>query len=218
MAFDLTSHSLRRARLAARAPRLALMVACAVLSAAGLHSLLAVRTAPAPSPASGATTSRDLAAEAMAEAFARQYLSDPRQTPMRARLLQRIAPNVELDAPVVADAGRAPWTAVVADEPSRTGGRRIVVLAQVAGQMLSLVVPVRPAPGRVAISGPPAIIGAPATMTSSGLTASDPIDDPGLEATVTRAIKNFLAGRRDNLAADLDRGALVVLPDHVELD
>src|SRR4051812_27864584 len=85
---------LTRIRCSARAPRVALMAACAVLCALGLRSL-ASHPEARPALTLTAGLGGNLRAQAVAEALARAYLSwDPRRPAARLNAIGRVAPGL----------------------------------------------------------------------------------------------------------------------------
>ena len=217
MAFEITSGSHRRARLAARLPRLALLAVCAVLSAAGLRALTAAPSAPI-ATATAPTASSSLPAEAFAEAFARAFLTwEAKEPEARAQALRRFAPGVAADvetgsgAPV---ADQSVLWSTVADSGAVRGGRRVTVLAATTNGAVALSVNVvGTSMADLRVDRPPAIVGATPPAQKSEEPLGEPVDDDGLGATVRRALRHYLGGSRDELVADLLPGAHVVLPE-----
>ena len=213
MAVDVTSHSMARVRWSARAPRLAMLAVCAVLTAVGLRTVLA---APAPPRAElTRTVSPDLEAEAVAEDFARNYLDGTaRDRARRLAALGRLAPSVtqtERDSPLPAPLrSRVQWSAVVGDQATPSG-RRVTVLLETDRGATALVIDTASTSRGVAVAGYPAIVGPP---RAPSIAASDPVavDDEHLSATVDRALGNYLAGRSGDLVADLLPGSVVSVP------
>ncbi|MFL5844343.1 MAG: conjugal transfer protein [Solirubrobacteraceae bacterium] len=215
MDISTSPRSLRQMRWAARAPRLALIATCVVLCAAGLRTVLLPQR-----PVTIATRTQSsalmLAPAAFAESFARAYLTwDPRKPEQRDLALEQFAP-------ALADSGapgpprteqQVAWSAVASDRPVR-GGHRITVLADTTNGRVALVVTVaQDDRGSLAVREFPALVGWPATATAPDAPPPDAVDNDELDATVSRALRNFLAGRRDALAADLLPGAVIALPD-----
>lgn len=218
MALEIRPRSLRQIRIAARAPRVLLTATCAVLVALGLHSLLGQTPAPIASvPASSENTSER--SRTVAEAFARAYLSwDPKHPDTRIAAVRRFAPGL-LDASSatglvdVRSRQSVLWSNVAEDRPV-AGGRRITVVLETTNGLTALVVSTAlTSTGEVIITGYPAIVGAPPVAGPPVDPSGDTVDDAALEATVTRAIGNFLARRRGDLAADLRPGSLVIVPE-----
>lgn len=214
---DVKPGSLRSRRWVARAPRIALMVTCAALAAAGLHSALVAPAAPTSAARLPGTAQDTTAQEAFAEAFARVYLSWDRNAAARLTRLRRYSQRLADD--LRSELGTSPtgeqdvtWTAVLRDEPAGRE-RRITILADTSNGQTALAVTVRERDGVLAVDGYPAIVGVPpASDGDADEPAREPIDDGELEAMATRALRNFLACRGDALTADLLPGAVAVLP------
>jgi hypothetical protein len=206
--------SLRALRWRARLPRLVTVVCLAVLALVGLRAAIApADTSPARVVAPGGA---DHAAGAFAEAFVRAYLGwDPAQPEVREQRLSAF-----LSSSLEPDGGLAPtgprrevdWTAVVAQrrDPTRT---TVTVAAEVGGELIYLAVPVARDERRfMSIAAYPALIGAPASSADVDPRVEDEVEDAELRAVCERAVRNYLAGERRNLAADLADGAVVSLP------
>jgi hypothetical protein len=209
--------SARLERAKASAPRVLLAAALTITSAIGVRGLIAPGGEPEALPARGAP---DHALEDFAQGFARAYLSyDPHRSAVRDRALGAYVPD-DLDS----GAGLAPggtedrevaWTRVAQNQEALAGGRIVVVAAGFKDQTddpLYLAVPVRRlAGGELALSGYPALVGAP-TRTSAPLPARESVEDPEILALAERVVRNYLAGERADLAADLAPGAAVAIP------
>lgn len=211
---DLVRRSARLERLRARAPRYLFVALVAVLSLLGFRELVAP-TEPAPAAPSGPAV--DYAAEDFAQRFARAYLTyDPRRPGVRERALRGLVPD-ELEG----DAGLTPrerqrvlWTEVAQNQEALGGGRVLVVAAGVSTQEepLYLAVPIRRGQGgALALSAYPSLVGAP-TLGRAELVDREEVDDEQLVAVVERVVANYIAGERQNLAADLAPEARVSLP------
>jgi hypothetical protein len=207
--------SLRALRWKARAPRLLMATCVTLLALAGLRAVLApveqrqasVRVAEAV----------NLTAGAFAEAFTRVYLTwEPADPERRERLLAGfLSRDLDPDAgmePSGSREQRVDWTAVASE---RRGASRttVVVAAQAGGETFYLAVPVeRDERGFLAVATYPALVGAPATDRGIAAPAEREVDAPELRTVSERAVRNYLAGQRRNLAADLADGATVALP------
>lgn len=66
--------------------------------------------------------------------------------------------------------------------------------------------------GRLAITGPPALIGGPLVDAHPGDVVRAAVDDPQLRRVAVRAVRNYLAGDAEDLQADLAPDARVTLP------
>jgi len=206
--------SARRSRLFARAPRVAALAACSLLSLAGLRSALA---GPAPAPKQPRPVdSRDLAAEGLAERFTRAYLAvDPRQPQTRERVLRGLVSDGDLASDSAGSDQRVSvnWTAAVADG-SEGRSRLVTVAADTTAGLVHLAVRVRrDRRGLLAIDGPPALVGGPPQSAAGPSEAShQDVEDGALKAVAERVVRNYLAGERRDLAADLAPDAVVSLP------
>ena len=213
---ELVTRPAWRVTLAARAPRIVAGVLAAVVMVAGLRAIVA--GPPAPPAAARPAPAPDQAAASFAEAFVRSYLSwDPARPDERERALARFA-SEGLDAGAGLEipdgaAQTVSWSAVVGSQPA-TRRRQLVTVAAVAGQRSWYVaVPVtRDKRGYLAVAGYPALVGPPPVATGERASEEDEVADPQLRAVAQRAVRNYLAGERNNLLADLDPGAVVSLP------
>jgi hypothetical protein len=76
-----------------------------------------------------------------------------------------------------------------------------------------LAVPVTwTAAGQLAVADYPSFVGGPAHTSALSAPDGDPVADTALAAVAARALRNYLAGFTDDLAADLDRGVIVTTP------
>jgi hypothetical protein len=215
----MTSTPLWRLRLVQGLPRYLLSgVACAGLFASvrlavfpprGRAALLAAASPPV----------ADRAAEGYAVLFARRYLTWDASEPQSSdRLLASMAgADMALDAGLVLPATGAQhvaWAEVVQQRVERPGVHVYTVAAQTdaAGLVYLAVSVVRTADGSVALSGYPAFVGAPANARSLPTAHASAVTDRGLASVVRRALRNYLASSREELAADLARGADVAVP------
>jgi hypothetical protein len=209
--------SVRRSRLAARAPRLLACGAFVVLTLLGLKALVLPPAPVASAPA--APAGADAPSEDLALRFARAYLSyDAADPSVREEALAPYLPaDLSAGAGFGASAGsrRVFWEDVASDQPSLQGGRVITVAAQVSGQSqpLYLAITVRHRPGRpLALVGYPALVGAPAIDTHAVEAARSSVSDPAVAQVVERVLRNYLAGSAPDLRADLTDDAQVTLP------
>lgn len=213
------TQSLARARLLARAPRIALIVATGVLTLAGLRAAIAPGHA---APATVAATSRPpQAVAAFAEAFVRDYLTwtaaDDGQREQR--LSGYLADDLDDDGGMAPRPGstRTPrWT--VAGEPRAAGHERweVPVMAALSGgSRLTVTVPVTTGrDGRqMTVSDYPAITALAARGNAPADRYPHAIEDPELERVITRATRNYLAGNTTDLQADLAPGTRLTTPD-----
>jgi hypothetical protein len=204
-------------RWSARAPLVIVLLVGAVLAAAGVRTLLQ----PQPITQRSVTGERapDLGAHAFAEDFARTYLTwDARKSQAYERAVTRfLAADVDPAAGLVlphAGSQRVLWSAVVGERRSARGRRIVTIAADTNHGRVHLAVSVgRDQRGMLFVTAPPAIVGPPATTTKASAGPEDEVEDRALRAVAARVVRNFLAGERDDLAADLDPSAVISLPE-----
>ena len=157
------------------------------------------------------------AVEAFAQGFARAYLTvDPARPEARERTL-----SAYLADPLEPDAGLAPGRAAQRVLSTTVAGERrerqrtlVTVAAETDRGLLHLAVPVTRDPrGFLAVASYPALVGPPPLARDLRSPDEDDVEDPALRAVAERAVRNYLAGRRDDLLADLAPGAVVSLPE-----
>jgi hypothetical protein len=160
----------------------------------------------------------DLAAQGFASLFARRYLSwgaaEAQSHGLEVpELGGRGAEAADIRLPASGEQ-RVLWTEVVQARVAARGVRVYTVAVETdTDGLLYLTVPVaRLANGRLALSGYPAFVGPPAAAPAQLAGSSHEIDDQALALVVSRALRNYLAGSPDELAADLTSGARVSLP------
>lgn len=204
--------SLVRAR--ARGPRAALTLAAVVLTLAGLLSLTrGVPTPPRPASVGPRGVGPEVAA--LAERFARIYLSRADNGGRRDRQLAQLArPGSDGVAPAGSlGAGAPKWASVIAERVVGPRRRIVVVEAPFGRGVIDLAVPIAlDRGGGIAVAGPPAIVGPLVISREPAGAAEAEVADPQLVAVASRAMRNFLAGERANLQADLAPSAQVSLP------
>ncbi|HXB15257.1 MAG TPA: conjugal transfer protein [Solirubrobacteraceae bacterium] len=217
-AVSLQRHPLWRIRASRELPRYALIAAAfAGLLASARFALDPPRTAPAAIPAAS-LASPDLAAQAYATLFARRYLSwDARQPE---RMIQELEPFV--GSKLQPAAGFAPpprgqqhvaWAEVVQTREPAPGTHVYTVAADTTAGLLYLTVGVtRTAEGKLALTGYPAFVGAPASQPANPETSLRPVEDATLETVIARGLGNYLDGAGSELASDLAPGAIVAPP------
>jgi hypothetical protein len=209
--------SVRRSRLAARAPRHLATVVLLVLVAVGLRTIF---FAPAATlKTSRPAVSADAPSEDLALRFARVYLTyDAADPSAREEALRPYLPSdVSADAGFTATHGsrRVLWEDVASDQTALAGGRVITIAAAVSGASapLFLAVTVRHEAGRpLSIVGYPSLVGAPATTTKAPEPSREAVSDPTVTEVVERVLRNYLAGSAPELRADLTDDADVTLP------
>jgi len=218
-AITTTSRPLWRLRLAQGLPRcLFYAVACAGLIASVRFAAFPPRGGAAPatkliSPAP------DAAAEGFAVLFARRYLTwDTADPESSDRLLApMVGSEMALDAgltPPADGAQHVAWAEVVQQREQQPGAHVYTVAAQTdsAGLVYLAVGVLRTADGRLALSGYPAFVGAPAAGGAQLPPHAAAVTDAGLTAVARRALRNYLASSPEELAADLSEGADVSVP------
>jgi hypothetical protein len=213
----LIPRSLWRLRWARRVPKLAALCLVAALCSAGLRTAIAGPTELRQVGRLGAT--QDLGAETFAEAFVRAYLTwDPAHPERHERQVaaftsDALAPGAGLSVPA-RTAQQVVWTAAISDEAVSSTRRLVTVAAEAtSGPPYYVSVPVqRDRRGFMAITGYPAVVGAPPVDTKVSSADEPDVEDSELQTVVRRAIANYLARQGDNLRADLDKLAVVALP------
>jgi len=193
------------------------------VAVAGLAASARFAIAP-PRPAGVAAAVRqvagpDRAAEGFAALFARRYLTWNAADPLASeRALQGFdGPGLEPDAGLQLPASgkqHVEWVEVVQQREASAGAHVYTVAAQTdTGGLMYLTVDVaRAADGRLALTGYPSLVGAPASGPALEPTRLREVTDPGLATVVQRALRNYLAASAGELAADLASGARVSLP------
>ncbi|MGE3449198.1 MAG: conjugal transfer protein [Microbacteriaceae bacterium] len=189
-----------------------------MLAAVGVRSLfLLPATEPAAAP-TRAIAGSDVAAEGFAESFAREYLTWDGAWPERhaGRVRRFLSSSLAAaDGLQVPTNGRqaVSWTGV-ASSVRAPDGRSVTVEAQTNSGRLWLVVSVaRDRRGMLFVSRYPALVGPPASNPSASVDPGEPVADDALVTVAQRALRNYLAGRRAQLVADLALGAVVVVPE-----
>lgn len=193
----------------------------ALLSLAGLRAALAT---PVRQPASSLTAQQpaDLMpwrVAGFAELFARAYLNfDPANPDAHDRAVAALAgPNVDPqglvtpnDKPQIVG-----WTSPVSVERVSRRVFDVTVAVAIAGrsQLLYLASSVGVASnGAMAVLWNPGVVGAPAHASELALADRPPLSDPALATVAARALRNYLAGARENLRADLLPGVELPSP------
>jgi Conjugative transposon protein TcpC len=210
-----TEEPLWLTRLRGGLPRLCFFATLAVLCACAVVGVR--RPAASRSTTVGVSSYyRDAAAEGLAQAFARAYLSlDPVDSGGRERQLARfgLPGDVPLDDRAGRQATSVSWTAVAASQHTDPRTALVTVAADDRRHTTYLAVTVtRSRDGRLYVSAPPAIVGAPAVAQGRLSVPQLEVDDRALQAVAGRALRHYLAGGRADLAADLAPRAQVALP------
>ena len=215
---SVSSHPIWRLRLVRELPRYTVLAT----AVAGLLASARWTISP-PSPgtprAAGPVAPRlDRAAEGFATLFVRHYLSWGAGAPASAAtalppLGDAISEGGLAPAPPVSSEQHVEWAEVV--QARDDGGVQVYTVAaqtDTAG-LVYLTVGVARAPGGgLALSGYPALVGAPATASAPPPGKLAEVAEPALETVVERSLRNYLAGSRSELEADLAPSAHVSLP------
>lgn len=213
---ELVTRPAWRVTLAARAPRILAGLLAGVLMIAGLRAIIA--GPPPPPPAPTAAYAPDQGAASFAEAFVRSYLSwDPARREEREQALARFtSQDLDLGAGLEPRDGTVQtvsWSAVMGMVPAGRRRQLVTVAASAGERTWHVAVPViRDARGYLAVAGYPALVGPPPVATGKRAKDELEVSDPELRAVAARAVRNYLAGEREDLAADLDPAAIVSLP------
>ena len=106
------------------------------------------------------------------------------------------------------------WAEVVQSREAASGEHVYTVAAQTDAEgLLYLSVTVeREADGTLRLADYPALVGAPASAGAAPQLHLREVEEPALATVVERAIRNYLAGSAEDLAADLTGRARVSLP------
>lgn len=217
---SISTRPLWQLRLAYAAPRYLLYAVCVAGLAASARFAIAPPRPNAPSTDRSSTPSPpDLGARGYASLFARRYLtwdaSEP-QASMRS-LASLVGPGVEPDAGLrLPPSGeqRVEWVEVVQEREPVPREHFYTVAAQTdsAGLVYLSVGVLRRADGALALAGYPAFVGAPAWSPAPAPAPMREVSDAALATVVERALRNYLGGSPDELAADLTSDARVSLP------
>jgi Conjugative transposon protein TcpC len=161
----------------------------------------------------------DRGAEGFATLFARRYLewSSSEPTAFDRSLSAYEGPGLEAGAGFslpAAGAQHVLWAEVVQAREAGTGRHVYTVAAETdAAGIVYLAVPVGRTPGRgLALEGYPAFVGAPTAGPAQAPPRLPEVADGALSTVVQRALRNYLAGSTNELAADLAPGAQVSAP------
>jgi hypothetical protein len=170
----------------------------------------------------------DRGAEGFATLFARRYLTWEAASPAvhQQGLAGFVGGAVDPDAGLgVPPRGsqRVTWTEVVQARTAGPAEHVYTVAADTGGSTpayLSVDV-VRDRTGELRLGRYPALVGAPLAHPAAALDSggAGDVSDPNVSTVVERALRNYLAGSAQNLAADLAAGSLVATPpQHLALD
>ncbi|MEA2299411.1 MAG: hypothetical protein QOF77_2347 [Solirubrobacteraceae bacterium] len=170
----------------------------------------------------------DHGAEGFATLFARRYLTWDAASPaahaqgLAAFVGGGIDPDIGLGVPA-RGFQRVGWAEIVQARAAGSGEHVYTVAADTGGSAptyLSVDV-VRGGSGELSLGRYPALIGPPLIQPAETLDAGGVADvaDGAVPTVVERALRNYLAGSAQNLAADLAPGSLVATPDgHLTLE
>jgi hypothetical protein len=215
----ISARSLWRLRIARGLPRYLLCAACLAGLVASVRFVIAPPRVSAPAVSGPAVPLPEPAAEGYAVLFARRYLSwDASQPQLSEQSLvsmagPALAPGAGLILPTNGDQ-HVEWAEVVESRPVDPGTHVYTVAAQTdASGLVYLTVGVtRKSDGHLVLDGYPAFVGAPDADTAEPPARAPEVADQALSAIVERALRNYLAGSPEELAADLSSDARVSLP------
>jgi hypothetical protein len=166
-------------------------------------------------------SSDDPAAAGFAVLFARRYLTwdsahpEGHQQGLQGFLGDTLDPDGGFQPPA-SGAQRVTWAEVVQVRPGSRQDRVFTVATETdrSGLLYLAVDVARDRGGGLRLAGYPAFVGAPmrSTATLEGDASLRDVEDAGLSGVVARCLRNYLAGSRSNLAADLAAGARVTVP------
>jgi hypothetical protein len=206
-------------RLTRALPRYLLYGVCCAGLLASARYAIAPPEPPATSAVPRSPRPPDLAAEGYAALFARRYLTWDASAPQKSEALlapmtgSEVEPDAGLSLPATG-AQHVLWAEVVQARELEGNGHVYTVAAQTdTSGVLYLTVGVRREPnGALALAGYPAFVGAPAAQAPRRPARAPEVTDGELIVVVERALRNYLAGSPDELAADLANGARVAVP------
>jgi hypothetical protein len=214
---ELSTYPLWRLRLRREVPRVAfyLLVLWGVVA-----SVRFALFPPAPTVLREASQPLDRQAEGFAVAFARAYLSFDSANPTAyAEGLQPFlgkGGEGDLGVSLPVSGSRSVLAAEAVQEREGPGGIEVyTVLCQTTGEgTVYLTVPVaREADGALGIAGYPAFVGGPEVADwREPFERFPPRENQPARTVIERALRNYLAGAREDLAADLAEGAAVTTP------
>ena len=204
-----TTRSLPLLRWQARAPKVALYLACGTVLLVGLRHLLL----PADRgrvPAVVALDGAPAAADGLAELFARAYLTPDEQPQRRAERLasfglpdEALTPDRSGGSP-----GAVRWTTVVDSRQVGRSARMVTVAVGTDTGTTDLAVPLTSdGHGRWRVESVPAIVGERTPPRIAVSPAELEVEDAALKAAASRVVRHYLAGEGDDLSADLVSGA-----------
>lgn len=211
------TRTLARARLIARAPRIALLTVTGVLALAGLRA--AIAPARPASTAAVSVVAPPGSVEPFAEAFVRDYLTwtatdtGQRETRLTAYLSGDLDQSGGL-APTPGTSQRPAWTAAGAPRPSARGRWQVTVIAALPnGRRLTLSVPITAGRTGLTVTDYPAVTALTGRAHHQADRYTQTVDDPELQRVTQRAVRNYLDGNAADLQADLAPGSRITTPD-----
>lgn len=211
--FETGARRLRALRWSSRAPRIAVTAAGTVIALTGVRALVAGPAEPVRAAATAPASA--LEPQALAEAFARDYLTWADTAQTSAITLSSYGPDIVPPSPPSGLEQSVLWTSVAGIDRHPGGAQTVTVVADTNRGRYALAVAVaRRAPASFQVVGQPAIVGALAAVTRRAPRAAErELDDAALRAVAGRAVRNYLSHDREDLAADLATNAIVVLPE-----
>jgi len=173
-----------------------------------------LRPQPPRVPVSAPAPTGDLEAQWLALRFARAYLTFTADPAVRERSLAPfIAAGGDPDAGATsAAAERVAWAQIAAERDLGAERDYTVAVSTGTGAPRYLVVALAPAPGGgETLAHYPALVAAPAPIPAGALDGAGlpSLAGGALATVVERALRNYLAGSTENLAADLATGAVI---------
>jgi hypothetical protein len=222
----LDTRSLWRLRASASLTRWVLYVTAAVGVATTVRFAIAP---PRPvGPHVGAAVVVDRGAEAFASLFARRYLTWDSASPAvhEQGLAGFVGGTIDPDAgmgPASRGSQRVTWTEIVQARTIGRGEHLYTVAADTGGAVVTYlsVDVLRDGSGELRLGRYPALIGPPLVGAAVGLDGVGvaAVTDAGLTTVIGRALRNYLGGSAQDLAADLAPGSVVTTPElHLSLD
>ncbi|HEY5198842.1 MAG TPA: conjugal transfer protein [Solirubrobacteraceae bacterium] len=215
-----------RVRASASVTRWVLYATAAVGIIATARLAIAPPRPPAARPAPVAVP--DTGAEGFATLFARRYMTWSAASPtahadgLTAFVNAATDPDLGLGQPA-RGSQRVVWAGIVQAGIGGPGDHLYTVALDTGAAVLTYlsVDVVRAADGALRLGRYPALVGPPATTPATALDGGGvgAVSDPSLSAVVGRGLRNYLAGSRANLAADLSPGTVVSPPpEALEVD
>jgi hypothetical protein len=188
-----------------RAPRVALLASCAVLSLAGLRAIVAPVRSDAPH-AVEARPSADVAQLGFAQSFVRSWLSGATNVAGAYGGPDDGLPEDRLRSAEISATTVVGWV-------RRGSGSVVTVAADAPRRRWFVAVTIRHDPSRrLAVVGPPAIVGPPAVARPVPSRPQLEVSDRALQTVVARVMRHYLGRDPGDLAADLAPHVTVSVP------